>query len=853
MKPLLNNPYAKNHLNTQQLSVSAERTSIVTTDEHQTAAASSVTTTPVSANPYKKRNFSEKSHSIESNKTTTTTTTISLTGRNEAMNTSALSSSGSSSVALPVAPEPITKSTLSSSTTAAAEHSTTPRTTATSEAASALVIAASDKAGMDGIDRARIDAIILRESGNSLFMQQQRKRDDKVNEKIAQYWQKLHAQNAKHPRWKETLQYQIDETMVTDIVSKRSCCVVVDMDMFYMACELLSRPDLKDVPACVGGSMITTSNYKARRYGVRSAMAGWIGDKLVSELSNGKERLVHVPHHFDLYREKSQVVRQVLAEYDPNLRAYSLDEVYMNLAPYLSGKLAHPDWNHERIQLSLQQSEQEIQAECLTEDLDKEFDSRIDKCMEILLSFPSSACAQAAEEVVREMRARVEHATGGLTCSAGMAPNFMLAKIASDFNKPNGQYFVAPSHDAITTFLHPLPTRKVPGVGRVTDKILHAFGITTVQELYEQRALVQFLFQPATARNLLHASMGCSTSDGKQAESSDENDAGQKGISRERTFSAASHSSWSEISSRLEDVARLLADDMVRKNLWARTITVKVKLHTFDLVSRSKSLPRGVFVQSATDLTLHAVEMLREIRNSKEYKNTSFSVRLLGIRCSNFRDEQEHAHQKSLDDFLQDSPFPKQVTSPIPRPRQQLGPNQRTIETYLKNRNMNATQCTQSVQSLQTDLPLEVNTCAEIAASGAFTNSCEKDPRDAPEHEAPARTHVHDKSAESSNAELTTTVKHVDHSAMKEEAKPSHAATEGVVHCPICNKGFSEQANDELNRHVDACLSGSVVRQVIRQESAAVSEEAARSSASHTCSVPLSKKRRLLIDFFHSS
>lgn len=811
----------------------------------------------------------ESCRSIESCQTTTTT---SSTGKNKRRNTSALSLS--CSVALPVNIVPSAESTLSSTTVNAnTETSTALLTTwaaseATTSAASALVIAASDKAGMDGIDRARIDAIILRESGHSLFMQQQRKRDDKVNEKIAQLQQTLRAQNAKHPRWKQTLLCQIDDSMVPEIVSKRSSrstCVVVDMDMFYMACELLSRPDLHDVPACVGGNMITTSNYKARRYGVRSAMAGWIGDKLVSELSNGKERLVHVPHHFDLYREKSQVVRQVLAEYDPNLRAYSLDEVYMNLAPYLSGKLAHPHWNHERIQLSLQQSEQEedamlnqkVQAECLTEDLDKEFDSRNSQSMESLLSFPSSTCAQAAEEVVREMRARVEHATGGLTCSAGIAPNFMLAKIASDYNKPNGQYFVSPSHDAIATFLHPLPTRKVPGVGRVTDKILHAFGITTVQELYEQRALVQFLFQPATARNLLHASLGCSTSDGQQVESSDEPDVGQKGISRERTFSAASHSSWSDMSSRLEDVARLLADDMVRKNLWARTITVKVKLHTFDLVSRSKSLRQGVFVQSATDLTLHAVEMLREIRNSKEYKNTSFSVRLLGIRCSNFRDEQEHVQQKSLDDFLQHSPFPKQVTSPVSKTPRPSGPSQMTLESYLKNRKMNAIQFTQSVQGIQTDLPLEANTCIQVTASGAFTNSCDKGPSDATEQEVPTRTNVHDQSAESSDAELTTTAKHGDPAAMKEETKPSHAATVvAVVRCPICNKGFPELANDTLNRHVDACLSGSVVRQVIRQETAAMSEKVPRQKRpgdANPCTVSVCKKRRLLIDFFHSS
>jgi DNA polymerase kappa len=189
--------------------------------------------------------------------------------------------------------------------------------------ASALVIAAADKAGMEGIDRSRIDKIILRESGTSLFMQQQRRRDAKVDERIAALRTKLQEHEKSEIGWKQKLCHEIDEE-IPKILSQRpvrSAAVVVDMDMFYMACELLTRPDLAEKPACVGKGMILTSNYLARRYGVRSAMAGWIGDKLVEELSDGKEHLMHVSSNFPLYNEKSMVVRKVLAEYDPNLRA----------------------------------------------------------------------------------------------------------------------------------------------------------------------------------------------------------------------------------------------------------------------------------------------------------------------------------------------------------------------------------------------------------------------------------------------------------------------------------------------------------------------------------------------------
>ena len=205
------------------------------------------------------------------------------------------------------------------------------RTSPPEESASALVIAATDKAGMAGIDRARIDKIILRESGHSLYMQQQRKRDQQVQLRIDQIRNKLNKEERINPTWRKKLQH------LSELVRRRpirSTCVVIDMDMFFMACELLTRPDLVDKPACVGGSMITTSNYVARRYGksaaeevkvvycfsdygdgmtgVRSAMAGWIGDKLVEELSGGKEKLIHVKSNFELYKDKSNIVKTQL-------------------------------------------------------------------------------------------------------------------------------------------------------------------------------------------------------------------------------------------------------------------------------------------------------------------------------------------------------------------------------------------------------------------------------------------------------------------------------------------------------------------------------------------------------------
>eukprot|EP00977_Amphora_coffeiformis_P029501 scaffold41089_cov176-Amphora_coffeaeformis.AAC.1 len=277
------------------------------------------------------------------------------------------------------------------------------KTNEAASTASALVIAASDKAGMDGIDREKINQIILRESGNSLFIQQQRKRDEKVNERIADLKEKL-AQALPGCFQDLTQQLDLEEPGILAQRPTRSTAVVVDMDSYYMSCELLSRPDLKDRPACVGRGMILTSNYKARTYGVRSAMAGWIGDKLVEELSEGRERLIHVPSNFPLYKEKSQIVRRVLADYDPQMRAYSLDEVYMDLAPYLALKLTK-GWSHEQISTALS----ERKAEENTKEASGWTESQA-----TLASFSPSKCLEAARQVLESMRQAVYDATGGL-------------------------------------------------------------------------------------------------------------------------------------------------------------------------------------------------------------------------------------------------------------------------------------------------------------------------------------------------------------------------------------------------------------------------------------------------------
>ena len=660
----------------------------------------------------------------------------------------------------------------------------------TSTSASALIVSAADKAGMEGIDRAKIDAIILRESGNSNFIKQQRKRDAAVDERIAKMKRRLDEHKAGPHSWAEAERRMDPE--IERLMKRRkrlSTCVVVDMDAFYMSCELLSRPDLNDKPAVVGRGMVLTSNYVARRYGVRSAMAGWIADKLVEELSNGKEKLVHVPSNFDLYTRKAHEVRSVLAEYDPKMRAYSLDEAYLDLEPYLALRVGK-GLSHEEVVALLTKAEQNA-VNNDEEDEDEDMDGKDESDSKPVANdedpsldhLSPDAVLKVTAAIVEEMRKKVTKATGGLTCSAGLANNFMLSKIASDLNKPNGQCIVGPTNKEVLEFIRPMKVRKVGGIGRVTEKILNAFDIRTVQELYDKRALVQFIFDgQATANFLLQRSIGWSNSDSNTKDDEEESSAGQKGISKERTFRAGR--TWGEVNAKLEEIAEKLSEAMKRKNLYAHTITLKVKLSTFDVLSRAKSMARGVYIQSAQDMVPVVSKILSDLKS--EHKG-AFNVRLLGIRCSNFRDESD-SRQKQLDAFL--------------------------VKKPADSANIQPSSSDARASPKKSDEQEEMN---EKQDRSLIVSPYRK-------------RFIGNKSSALSSPIPSTPI--------AVATSPSDASSQVETVCPVCSKTISGDNND-LNTHIDACLNAGTVAELVEQSNAEADEKA-------------SKKRRVLKDFFAS-
>ena len=193
----------------------------------------------------------------------------------------------------------------------------------------------------------------------------------------------------------------------------------LDMDCFYAAVEMRERPELAGRPIAVGGGVrrgvVTTCNYEARKFGVRSAMPGFQARERCPEL-------VFLPVRFDLYRAESAKIRKIMHDYTPLVEPLSLDEAYLDV----------------------------------------------------------SGLDRYAWDIAKELRQRIYDETR-LTASAGIAPNKMLAKIASDWRKPNGQFAVTP--DKIEAFMRDLPVRKIWGVGPKSAEKFEQQGVKTCGDL----------------------------------------------------------------------------------------------------------------------------------------------------------------------------------------------------------------------------------------------------------------------------------------------------------------------------------------------------------------------------------
>lgn len=196
----------------------------------------------------------------------------------------------------------------------------------------------------------------------------------------------------------------------------------IDMDYFYAQVEIRDNPSLNGKPVAVGydgpRSVVSTANYIARRMGVHSAMSIAHAKILCPEL-------IIVNSRMDVYREISAHIRTIFEDYTDKIQPLSLDEAFLDL------------------------------TDCLL-------------------------CKGSATLIAQEIRQRI-YDDLNLTASAGIAPNKFLAKIASDENKPNGQYLISPEH--VFSFVDKLPLRKIPGIGPKTSARYKEFDLETCEDV----------------------------------------------------------------------------------------------------------------------------------------------------------------------------------------------------------------------------------------------------------------------------------------------------------------------------------------------------------------------------------
>jgi DNA polymerase IV len=347
--------------------------------------------------------------------------------------------------------------------------------------------------------------------------------------------------------------------------------VHIDMDAFYASVEQRDDPGLRGKPVVVAWkgnrSVVCAASYEARRFGVRSAMPAVHAERLCPEA-------IFVPPDFTRYRAVSQSTREIFRRHTDLVEPLSLDEAYLDVTENKTG-------------------------------------------------LPTAT--RVAKTIREQIREELQ-----LTASAGVAPNKFLAKIASDWRKPDGLFVIQP--EDLDTFLPPLPIGRIPGVGKVTEKRLATLGIKTVGDL---RSLELNILEDHFGRygqRLYELTRGIDQSEVVS-------DRPTKSISAEDTFETDVPLSETEpIILRLAEKVWAASRNEARI---ARTVVLKLKTSDFHILTRSHTplVPPASYEELATI----ALALRGRVQLTLQQR-----FRLVGVGLSNFRETEEPPAQGAL-------------------------------------------------------------------------------------------------------------------------------------------------------------------------------------------------------------
>jgi DNA polymerase IV (archaeal DinB-like DNA polymerase) len=342
---------------------------------------------------------------------------------------------------------------------------------------------------------------------------------------------------------------------------KRRIIFHFDMDHFFTAVEEREHPELKDKPVVVGADpkggigrgVVSTSNYLARKFGVKSGMPISRAWKLCPEA-------VYLPVNYKLYLEASSRIMDILRRHADKFEQWGIDEAFLDFTSKVN------DYGS---------------AEALAR--------------------------QIKDEIYTEAR---------LTSSVGISSNKLVAKIASDFQKPNGLTIV--KEEDVEKFLTPLPVRKLLWVGRKTGQKLEDMGIKTVGDLahYDPTVLTDAFGEMGKQLHLM--ALGIDKSDVQERN-------WIKSISRELTFQEDTDD-FDSILRNLDKLSEEVCTDVLKQRLHFKTVTVKVRYSNFETHTHGKTFP--FITNRLLDVERAARELLQP------YLRPERKIRLIGVRVS---------------------------------------------------------------------------------------------------------------------------------------------------------------------------------------------------------------------------
>ena len=359
-------------------------------------------------------------------------------------------------------------------------------------------------------------------------------------------------------------------------MTDRRAILHVDMDAFYASVEQRDNPELRGKPVVVGGGsnrgVVAAASYEVRKFGVRSAMP-------MSEATRRCPQLIRVAPRMSHYKDVSSQIFEIFRGYTPLVEGLSLDEAFLDVT---GSRALHGSGPH---------------------------------------------IAQSIKNAIREKTQ--------LAASVGVAENKLVAKIASDLDKPDGLAIVTSENCRET--LDPLPVQVIPGIGRQTLSRLHAVNIKTISDL---RLAADHDLEPIFGRFTQRTRDRASGIDSRPVVSDRE----EKSVSAEETFDV-DLSDRSRMDRELLALAETTAKRLRKSNLQAGTIQVKIRQSDFQTFTRQKSL------RPPTNNTEQIYGMARELLTAWLESNPDARIRLLGVGSSKL----SPAEQRDLFDFAGDS------------------------------------------------------------------------------------------------------------------------------------------------------------------------------------------------------